>query len=664
LEWLKDHRPEYLDTLRSLVAGGQLELMSGGFYEPILSSLPEEDAVGQIRMMNEFIETEFDCRPQGLWLTERIWSPHLPKIIAGAGLRYTVADDTHFYYAGLETRQIQGYFLTECEGHPLAVFPISQDLRYSIPFDLPEVTMDHLRRLRDEPGFDAVTYADDGEKFGGWPDTYQWVYEEKYLFNFFKALEEQADWLEPVTFSDYLDRHPPAGRVYLPMASYEEMMEWSLPYEAGLRFHDLKNEIENSQFNRENLKIFLRGGQWNNFLTKYEESNHLHKRMIQVGRKVKRLSPDLQESSGALRELYRSQCNCAYWHGLFGGLYLNYLRHALYSHLIAAEKIADDLLLGAERGLRAEVEDFNQDGFDEILVSNARMTAVLSPARGGTLMELDYRPACFNLSNVFKRRPEIYHRDILDAEAGNKDEGGQPQSIHHRVRFKEPGLNEKLIYDRWDRYSFMDHCLPPETTFDRFKTNRYQPKVSLAGEPYAWQVRTAGELEESAEVALSRETFKEGPEAAGLKMDKIYRFDAGEAVLAVTYRIQNAGPRPEHFLWACEFNFSLLAGDAEDRYYHVDGAGLNDARMASEGTLSAVRNLAIRDDFFKFEVEWTFDAPAEVWRFPVATVSQSEDGFESMYQGSCVTACWDMELEPGQRRDLQVQLEIRPAGNR
>ncbi len=108
------------------------------------------------------------------------------------------------------------------------------------------MTLGHLQRYREEFGFDAVTYGDDGEKFGGWPETYQWVYEERYLHRFFQTLTEASDWLETVTFAEYVDRTPPKGRVYLPMASYEEMMEWSLPYEAGLRFRELKEELKNA----------------------------------------------------------------------------------------------------------------------------------------------------------------------------------------------------------------------------------------------------------------------------------------------------------------------------------------------------------------------------------------------------------------------------------
>ncbi len=660
LEWLKAHHPEYLETIGGLVQSGQLELLSGGFYEPILPSLPEEDAIGQIRMMNDFLEAEFGCRPQGLWLTERIWSPHLPKIIAQADIRYTIVDDTHFYYAGLQERQMHGYYLTETEGFSLGVFPISKTLRYSIPFALPEVTLEHLRRCREEWGFDAVTYADDGEKFGGWPETHQWVYKEKYLYNLFAALEEQSDWLEMVTFGEYLDEHPPTGRVYLPMASYEEMMEWSLPYEAGLSFRELKKELQASKVDEARARIFLRGGQWDNFLTKYEESNHLHKRMLYAGGKVKQLPPGHQEASGALRALYRSQCNCAYWHGLFGGLYLNYLRHALYAQLIAAENSADDLLLGTDRGLSVETVDFNKDGFDEVIISNPQINAFISPARGGALMELDYRPACFNLSNVLCRRPEVYHQDILTAGKTGGETGDPPHSIHSRVRFKEEGLEEKLIYDRWDRYSFMDHCLAPGTSLEQFKNNRHEALLCFEVQPYQWE-HGDDPVDPQAPfvLRLQRESTGDSSREKHLAVEKTYTFDPQEAKLEVSYSLQNKGEKRLDFIWMVEHNFTLLAGDAADRTYVLPEGWLEDSRMASAGVLSDIQTLGMRDEFFGFELQLNYSPAVELWRFPVETVSQSEEGFESVYQGSCIAGCWRVQLEPGQSRQVQAGLGIK-----
>jgi alpha-amylase len=660
LEWLQAHRPEYLEVIRGLAQSGQLELLSGGFYEPILSSLPEEDAIGQIRMMNDFLETEFGCRPQGLWLAERIWSPHLPKIIAQASIRYTIVDDTHFYYAGMEERQMHGYYLTESEGYSLGVFPINKTLRYSIPFDLPEVTLEHLRRYHEEWGFDAVTYADDGEKFGGWPETHQWVYKEKYLHNFFAALEEQSDWLETVTFGEYLEECPPTGRVYMPMASYDEMMEWSLPYEAGMRFRKLKKTLKAAEIDEAQVRVFLRGGQWDNFLTKYEESNHLHKRMLYAGRKVKQLPPGHQETSGALRALYRSQCNCAYWHGLFGGLYLNYLRHALYAQLIAAENTSDELLFGTDRGLSVEVVDFNQDGFEEIVVSNPEMNVFIAPDRGGALMELDYRSACFNLSNVLHRQREVYHQDILEAQENDESEGGQPQSIHERVRLKEEGLQDKLIYDRLDRYSFMDHCLVSNTTWEQFKNNSHEALLSFAGQPYQWErAEDPVDPQVSFVLRLRRESINDNSREKCLAVQKIYRLDPQKAVLEVNYNLHNKGESSLDFIWVVEHNFTLLAGDAADRAYVLPTGGLEDPRMASEGVLSGIQTLGMRDEYFGFELQLQYSPAIEWWRFPVETVSQSEEGFESVYQGSCVAGCWKVQLEPGQSRQFRAGLVIK-----
>ena len=51
--------------------------------------------------------------------------------------------------------------------------------------------------------------ADDGEKFGVWPDTHHQVYEKGWLDQFFTLLEQNADWLKvalPGQVRDRLDR--------------------------------------------------------------------------------------------------------------------------------------------------------------------------------------------------------------------------------------------------------------------------------------------------------------------------------------------------------------------------------------------------------------------------------------------------------------------------
>ncbi|MBE9528543.1 MAG: hypothetical protein IME99_04825, partial [Proteobacteria bacterium] len=73
LDWMAKNRPEYIELLATMVDRGQVEVMGGGFYEPILPVIPDEDRVGQISLMSERIELMLGRKPKGMWLAERVW---------------------------------------------------------------------------------------------------------------------------------------------------------------------------------------------------------------------------------------------------------------------------------------------------------------------------------------------------------------------------------------------------------------------------------------------------------------------------------------------------------------------------------------------------------------------------------------------------------------
>src|SRR5262249_54520419 len=150
-----------------------------------------------------------------------------------------------------------------------------------------------------------------------------------------------SDRLRTTTFADWMAANPPTGRVYLPTASYEEMGEWTLPTTAQPAYHHVKHIIDEHKEVTVG-RAFVRGGTWQSFMSKYPEANFMHKKMLEVSDELeearnKATDGDRPELERGERELYRAQCNCSYWHGLFGGLYLNYLRDAVYHHLIEAE---------------------------------------------------------------------------------------------------------------------------------------------------------------------------------------------------------------------------------------------------------------------------------------------------------------------------------------
>src|SRR6476660_2560771 len=244
LEWLEEHESAYLDQLGRLVSDGRVELLLAGFYEPVLASLPRIDRVEQIQWMHDAIRRRFGVDARGLWLTERVWEPDLAADLAEAGVRYALVDDRHFLVTGFAAEQLHAPFWTESDGKRVALFPIDERLRYLIPFRAPEETAEYLRELR-SAGHRLAVLADDGEKFGGWPGTKEWVYERGWLDRFTGTVQGLIDQGEVVLtrLDDALDAVPSGGLAYLPTASYREMEAWSLPPDAALRLARLERDL-------------------------------------------------------------------------------------------------------------------------------------------------------------------------------------------------------------------------------------------------------------------------------------------------------------------------------------------------------------------------------------------------------------------------------------
>src|SRR5262249_16601916 len=157
------------------------------------------------------------------------------------------------------------------------------------------------------------------------------------------AIEASSDWLQTTTPGDYVTANPPLGRIALPAAAYTEMMRWALPNAARQRLAALEGEFAS----RPDVLAFLRGGVWRSFLTSYSEANLIQKKMLYVSHRLERLG-DWKRARAARRKnleeakthLFRAQCNDAYWHGIFGGLYSPHLRTAAWQELVRAEKLA------------------------------------------------------------------------------------------------------------------------------------------------------------------------------------------------------------------------------------------------------------------------------------------------------------------------------------
>src|SRR5438876_10207973 len=280
LGWLEQHDTSWLDLIGRLAADGRLELLLAGFDEPILASLPRPDRLEQIARMREYLKRRFGVGATGLWLTERVWQPDLAADLADAGLRYLLVDDRHFLVSGFERDRLHAPFLTESGGKRVGLFPIDERLRYLIPFRPPAEISAYLRELR-QAGRPLAVFVDDGEKFGGWPGTKDWVYTRGWLVQFCDAIAAlvAAGEVRLTTPGAALREVASAGLAYLPTASYCEMEAWALPAHAVARLVALERDLGEERVAGPD-GAFLRGGHWRNFLVKYPEANRMHKKML------------------------------------------------------------------------------------------------------------------------------------------------------------------------------------------------------------------------------------------------------------------------------------------------------------------------------------------------------------------------------------------------
>lgn len=570
VEWLGDHDADLHDRLGRLASEGKVELLSAGWYEPVLAALSREDRATQLGWMRDELESRFGVTPTGLWLTERVWEPDLPRDLVDAGIDYVLIDDHLARRAGVPEDRLTRPLRTESDGRYLDLLPIDERLRYLIPFRPAEEIEADLRRRRDA-GDAMALIGDDGEKFGGWPRTKEWLYEGGWLADFGERMERlrSESVVRLVTPAQLRSEVPPTGPVYLPTGSYPEMEEWAL------------------------------GGHWKGFLARYDEANRIHKRMVALSA----LCHDRGDPEEARRAIGRGQCNDAYWHGVFGGLYMKHLREGVRRELLHAER-----LLREVESLGWTKTDLTGSGREGWWAHGSQVSAWVTTDHGGTLTDLLWLDHGVDVVDVLTRRREAYHEEAVrrraelvaareaagDDGAGGQDAGsaadeGNAPSIHE---IEEASTLERLPPVDPDVRSLMrDRILPADLGVEAYREGEFHP-VWAPDRPL---------------------DTPSDPEAGG--------DGDGRRVLTWTFDLGDVNKTLE------------LRDDGRIRVSWTWDAGAFDADALFAPELSLGTPVAL-----------SFDPEPEIWRFPIVTTSKCPEGFEEIEQGESVTPRWRIGL--------------------
>jgi alpha-amylase len=441
----------------------------------------------------------------------------------------------------------------------------------------------------------------------------------------FSALEENSEWLSTVTPTTWMADHPPIGRIYVPTSSYVEMTEWALPAEEQLTFHALVQEPADGEAPSDSqqpdddpemrvppqVQRFLRGGLWRNFQARYREINDMHKQMLRASI-LTAVAPDENVREAARDHLYRGQSNDCYWHGWFGGIYIVHMRMATLAELIAAE----DTVLGDVA--LAGVADYDLDGIDEVLLGTAGQSVLVDVAEGAGIGAWDLRATRVALASVLRRRPEPYHARIIE---------------------KGEEFAAAIVYDDHERRSGLARVLDVSGnavgSFDQA----------------AWQI-----------IGVTERGLVAARSASGLNLQKTVM--VGGERLAGTLRLTLDVAAAADFdgTLELEWNLNLLGGGGNPAAYcrWADSGTRHD----EPGRVDAGVELFLGNEHEGAELAVVCDPPAaQEWQ-PVETVSNSESGFERVYQGSCLIQRWPLRLAAGEQASFTTTFSVTQSRDR
>lgn len=598
LEWLYTHHPEDMKLLTEMAARGQVEFFGAGDMEPVLAVIPYRDRISQLTAMSDRLEQIYGQRPQGAWLTERVWEATVVPALADAGIKYVMVDDYHFLCAGAERDQLNGYHSTEEDGRRIDVYPISEALRYRLPFSPAAEAVAYIETLADETGNAAAIYFDDIEKFGIWPETYHWVYERRWLRDFIEGVLASPV-IRSGLFRDHHRETRTKGIVYLPTVSYSEMGEWTLPAPAAQRYSELVHAAQREGV-LERDRPYIRGGIWKNFFTRYPESNWAHKRMLGLSARLAAL-PEHQIRQDLVELLHESQSNDAYWHGLFGGIYLPHLRRAVWHAMIQLERRLD----GLQPRPPVVTGDIDLDGREEIFLTSLALQAVVRPDKDASLIELTSYPLAQNFGDTLRRYQEHYHEKARQGAAAQKaHEGEGIASAHDVVRFKHEITPEDLAPDTRTRGLFAESW----TDFGQKLPVEYATTFIQGG-----AVLCMGQAGET-------------------RIAKIYSVRDNQ--LSVAFKVIGEGRL------STRLNIAIPCCDGPAGRYVVDGE--IPGGFGQTFTWETCSDLGLEDHYLGGGIRLRTSVPARIKAQPHYTVSQSEAGFEKIMQAVELTITWQV----------------------
>ena len=604
LENLDKKYPDFSQSIRSLLDNSQIELLSGGAYEPFFTLIPKEDRESQITTMNRLLNHKFGYNPHGAWITEHVWEPSLASVLAKTRISYLCLPKEYFTFTGINETDVSGYYITEDEGKKVAIFPITHSLNdlaknYSVDESLSKLINkeSHQKNKLSVISLDMSSIE---------IEMLDWV--SKLLI----LLETKVDDIETALPSEYFQKTKPQGRIYLP--HNQCIKPWSTPKK------------------------------WDNSLLRYTEANLLHKKMLRVSKKInsaqegksrfKVIKTMISEAKDLL--LLGQMYNC-YSDDPINGIYIPETRESTYANLIKSENLIDTASRQTSKWIQLFENDFDCDGNDEIIIETETQNVYISPALGGSIIEHDLRLKLINIVNIISRREEPYHNNQDKAFEALKNGG--------------------LIYDDHLKANFIDRFLEAEPGLEQVISNQFKNLTKELMPMYT--VEKIKAKEETGKVTLiSNVLIREKDE---IELRKQYGVRSGDSKLTAEYLLSNKSQEKVSFVFSVELNLNIGFIESKNSFLYLDGnpdKKTDNPNFSSAEEIKSINQLTFRSKEKAIDFILSFNKSCNIYRYPIKTIAYKYKKLQPIYQGMTILFSWNVDLDSTTPFELSIKQEI------
>ena len=421
LEWMESRHPEAIMLLSELVKRKQVEMLGGGYYEPILPMIPNTDRVSHIEAMTTFIRKRFGRRPRGGWLGEMIWEPNQPVSLKNSGIEYTFLEDSYFKIAGARGDELYFPCLTEDQGKTIIVSPVDSDMAAYFLENSAADSFSYLKmRLKNMAKKDPLERnrmlsvffnTEEWRKrdFGGW------------IREFFSLIQSEKENFS-LELAESFTRTPyPLKKIYFPSLVPGKM----LPDRKNIPKHETAR----------------------NLLSIYPEINLVYSKLVYVSLLISQVRGDKSRKKTARQDLWKAQSSRLYWYPQDQGELFRPIRQEAYRILLSTEKTT------RETGIfqpSIVLYDFDMKGTFDYLYQGAGVNVYIRK-EGARMFELDYLPRPWNYQDTHchwmeprGNRDSFIERFFTDQENPRKTDGGGGFSLD-RMLFDEVEVDREKM---------------------------------------------------------------------------------------------------------------------------------------------------------------------------------------------------------------------------